>query len=409
MVSGPCYEPFGVNWAGNASSPTLTRIAMDSTNATYVSLGYPESGGAAFDSFTYNSAPWANMKRVNLWDDGAVTSTWGTQCYTDTDTDDRGQVMVQIPRFLFYIDLSYYASGKAYFYIADPCAANRGSVMQANGVYHALTDADTHPLFTVDGKNVDYAYISAFEGYVNDSGVMESKAGVAPTSIDTQTDARIAAEARGQGWELMNIDAYSALQLLYMVEYATLNSQAAIGNGITSAAGVANTGATGTTGTDRGNLTYGTTGNSTTAMSYRGVENLWGNMRTVVDGINIDSSNKIWGVTSPSRTRPTYAWSTYTSPYVNIYATALLNGGAGSYIKTIIPTDPHGSWFLPYTGGGSSSTYWCDETWEPTTGDLAVFPGGQYNDGAGAGIFAQRFLAADSAAGGARLQYLPEK
>jgi len=391
----------GVNWAGNASSPTLTRIGHDGTNGTYTG---PASGGTLFNSF----GTWENMRRVNLWDDGTVTSTWGTRCYIDTNTGSLGQVMVQIPAFLCYMETYYYGSGEARFYIAD--MGDIGSTVTLHsGLTHTLTEADTHQLFVVDGNYVDYAYVSAFEGYLNQNTIMiDSVAGVTPTTFETNTVARSYAEARDTGWELMNIQALSALQLLYIIEYASLNSQSAIGNGITGAGALANTGATGTTGTDRGNLSYGTTGNSTTAMSYRGIENLWGNQRTVIDGLNVNTSLAAW-IAPQSRTRPTYyQWADYASPYVS-YGT-ILNGAGGSWIKAMIPTGIFGAntcYFLPITGSGSASTYFCDETWMASTGNNVLVAGGLYNDGTAAGIFAQRYEVVDTVAEGARLQYIP--
>jgi len=391
----------GVKWVGNASSPTLTRIGHDGTNSTYTG---PASGGTLFNSF----GTWGEMRRVNLWDDGTVTSSWGTRCYTDSYVNDLGQVMVQIPAFLCWIDRSGAGSGDARFWVGLP--SDIGTVVDTYGLApaHTFSETDTHPLFIVDGNYVDYAYISAFEGYINNDMVLESVAGVTPSTIDTQTDARTYAESRGTGWELMTIQATSALQVLYMVEYATLNSQSAIGNGITSAGGIANTGATGSTGTDRGNLTYGTTGNSTTAMSYRGVENLWGNISCAVEGLNVNASRVPW-IAPQSRTRPTYyQWSTFSSPYVT-QTSAIFNSGAGSYIESLMPYQSKScvSAFLGYTGGGTSSTYFCDDAWLPTTGNLVMMQGGRYNDAAGAGIFAQRFNVIDTISTGGRLQYLP--
>ncbi len=389
----------GVNWAGNASSPTLTRIGIDGTHSTYTG---PVSAGTPFNTF----GPWAGMQRVNVYDDGTVTTNWGTRCYSDTSTN-LGQVMVQIPQFLFFTDPSDYNGGQARYYIGE--TSDIGVTIQTTGIApaHTMAQSDVHPLFNVDGNYVDYAYVSAFEGYWDPTTLMmDSVAGVPPTTFTTNTLARSYAEARDTGWELMNIQALSALQLLFIVEYATLNSQAALGNGIVSASGIANTGATGTPGTDRGNLSYGTTSNSTTAMSYRGVENLWGNLQNVVDGLNVDTSNYAW-IAPQSRTRPTYyEWELNASPYVKQSST-ITNAGAGGWMKRPNQTAT-GSWnFLIGATGASSSTYFCNECWEATTGLLVLNQGGNYNDSTGAGLFAQRYTVTDATPAGARLQYLP--
>lgn len=401
----------GVSLPGT-SSPTLTRIGYDGTANTYTG---PASGGAAFDSH----GVWGQMTRINVWEDGSPGAVWNTRCYTDTDTTNYGPVMVRIPRFLYWADKSNYSYTHGRYYIADPSMAGQVSIPRyspsQDGAPHPLTDDDTHPLFIVDGEIVDYAYVSAFEGYLNSAAKIESTAGKTPSLFATNTLARTYAENRDLGWELMTIQAWSAIQALFMVEYARLDSQAAIGNGITGAAGVANTGATGSTGTDRGNATYGTTGNATTEMCYRGIENIFGNMQTVIDGLNVDSSLHAW-IAPQSRNRSTYcyAWAQYETPYVDTetawpYVSVLNGGSGGSYImapnrsSTSMPVWPN----LPYTGGGSSSTYWCDKTWMAATGNNVLLAGGRYDDAAAAGMFAQRFTVVDTVMSGARLQYLP--
>lgn len=387
----------GVAWTTNASSPTLTRIGQVGDAGSYTG---PASAGALFDAWA--GGPWKGMQRCNVWDDGSLTSVHGTRCYTDTDVGTLGQSMVQIPAFLYFVDPSSTAN-TIKFYIGLP--SDIGSWIQTSGGwygYYQLSAADMHPLFVVDGTNVADAYVSTYEGYFNTTTAMiESKAGVAPSTFGTNTLAREYAENRGTGWELMTIQALSALQLLYIVEYASLNSQASVGNGFTGTT-LQNTGATGSTGTDRGNLTYGVTANATTAMSYRGVENLFGNMQTQIEGLNVDASQYAW-VAPQSRTRPSYYTWAYVAPYVK-YST-ILNGGAGSFMKTHCATPAYT--FLPLAGAGNATTYCCDEIFEAAAGDNVLLSGGQYDDTTAAGIFAQRYTVVDTVASGARIQYLP--
>jgi len=390
----------GVEWSGSNSSPTLTRIGYDGTHATYSG---PASGGTPFNAF----GTWGNMQRVTVADDGSVTSTWGSFCYSDSDTA-LGQVMVQIPAFLFWTDTLNYNSygGHARYYIAD--LSDIGQQITPYGILvapHVLSTSDIHPLFYVDGSFVENAYVGAFEGFLDpNTSLLTSVAGRLPSTIDTNTDARSYAENRGTGWELTTIQALSALQLLSMVENATLNSQSAIGNGIVGASQPANTGATGSTGTDQGNLSYGTGANNTTAMSYRGVENLYGNLEMVVEGINISNYPTAY-IAPQSRTRPVYyQWNELGSPYVA--GPNLVNSGSGGWIKAMAPGTGL-FYLLPITSGGSSSTYFCDQTWMPSLSNMVLYQGGNYADGAGAGIFAQRYEQVDTYPAGARLQYLP--
>jgi len=100
----------------------------------------------------------------------------------------------------------------------------------------------------------------------------------------------------------MNLAAESANQMLEIVEFGTMNGQNALGDGITYAANNANnclyyTGSTVSLGNGSGqaqttqvdvNGTVSTMGNNGyRAISYRGMENPWGNLWSMVGGVNI--------------------------------------------------------------------------------------------------------------------------
>ena len=72
-----------------------------------------------------------------------------------------------------------------------------------------------------------------------DAGLVNSKltsiAGVKPVNNITISAAEDYANARGQGWHIMNMAAESANQMLEMVEFGTMNGQSAIEQGISYA------------------------------------------------------------------------------------------------------------------------------------------------------------------------------
>ncbi len=82
-----------------------------------------------------------------------------------------------------------------------------------------------------------------------------------------------------------NIFAASVSQWLMLIEYASYDCQAKIGKGVCSASTAVNTGATATLGNASSVPPEEDTG--TTSVSYRGEENLWGNVWTWLDAINI--------------------------------------------------------------------------------------------------------------------------
>jgi hypothetical protein len=99
---------------------------------------------------------------------------------------------------------------------------------------------------------------------------------------------------RGAKWSLATIQSVSASQLLFLVEYASFNTQTAIGRGVCdktddAATNMSNvTGATAALGNSSG-AAVGT--NGLVSITYRGEENFWGNIWKWVDGLNIQASS----------------------------------------------------------------------------------------------------------------------
>lgn len=175
-----------------------------------------------------------------------------------------------------------------------------------------------HPAFIVDGKEQEVIYRAAFEPCIYDvsagaylktdeqvadfaSGTgdkLSSIAGAKPCSGVTQNltrnNARILAANRGDGWCQDYTISHSATEILMLIEYASFNMQSAIGAGHTGRTddGASNmselTGATSTLGNKSGAVTVDLGDDVEIVMvSYRGEENLWGNIWKHEDGINV--------------------------------------------------------------------------------------------------------------------------
>jgi len=141
-----------------------------------------------------------------------------------------------------------------------------------------------------------------------DAGLVNNKltsiAGVRPITNITITQAEEYARARGNGWHIMNMAAESANQMLQIVEYGHMNGQQAIEQGITWAPNGSNiffiTGSTSSLGNTTGHAesTNVDINNTRTAMteegyraiSYRGMENPWGNIWSMIGGTNINGN-----------------------------------------------------------------------------------------------------------------------
>lgn len=262
---------FGLEW--NQDADTFTRLEGASGWAT------PAAATAALNGV----GPW-DMRRCNLWDDGTVTAYYGDRCYTDTDVANMGQAMVKIPKFWYTTD--HTATTDYKWYISTTGEA---------GTEPAGHDHDwrVHPAFIRNGVTKPYIYLGAYEGYFNAvDSKLESKSGVAPTATKTLSAFRTSAQLRKGApnyWECQDYLSTCAVQLLYLIEYAEFDSQGRLGQGLTNTT-LQNTGLT----TANGNASYGVTGDGTHAMSYRGIENFYGNIFKLIDGINIKADYMPW-------------------------------------------------------------------------------------------------------------------
>ena len=294
-------------------------VEIDYVNRTFKRLAGAENRtpGKAFDGLI----PW-QRRRCILADDGTVLAYRGEAGYTETgatttaltvngvtyQAGTQAQVMVEQPRF-------YYRTVPL---VTEKIDGYDGYHMRKARYYVSATPHagfKIHPAFVADGKELDKVYMSAYEACLYDTSAktynltdeqngdftastgdkLSSVAKAKPVSGQTQNatiDAyRQTAHNRGTGWELDLIQTLSATQLLFIVEYASLNSQEAIADGRchitddTKSNLATLTGATASLGDASGS------DSATGSVSYRGQENLWGDIYSVTDGLNAYSAD----------------------------------------------------------------------------------------------------------------------
>lgn len=228
-----------------------------------------------------------------------------------------------------------------------------------------------------------------------------SIAGVKPVSgwnnaTATLPNFRVIANNRGTGWRLQTFNTVSGIELLYLIEYASFNSQTAIGAGVSAitdaTAGVnynnaINNGYTAGVGTNAVSLgnatgeaalvTHFKTAEAAKAMSYRGIENFYGNIYTWVDGINIKADRMTWIADHD------FASDTFTHPYVD---SGITNCATSGYTTNIGFNSTLDYGFLASAVGGSSSTYLCDYYYQSIGNRSALF-GGNWDIDATGGAF----------------------
>ena len=302
-------------------------------------------------------SPWSGMTRCNLWDTGVQTATYGDRCYTDTDVANMGQAMVKIPKFWYATNHTGSPGSMTYrWYISSTGADSLPSGVGAWKV---------HPAFSRNSVTKAQIYLSAYEAYYDGVSKLESVAGVPPTDNTGYTIAqfRTLAEVRGAGWELQDYLTICATQLLYLLEYGKFDAQGVLGYGIMNDVAKHNTGET----AGYGNASYGTA-NAATAMSYRGIENWYGNLCKVTDGINIKADRNPWVADHG------FVSDTFTAPYTNTSLSLCTTNGFVSDITTSATYD-YG--FLATAVSGSVTTDLTDYYYQ-ATGNMVAFHGGNY-------------------------------
>ena len=381
-------KPVGISWDESTDSPTCTRIGQG--NSATAALKLPENLMARLQ---------IEMRRCVINDAGVVQyylcstdSTDKEDCSTASVIDGTdGQVMVEIP--IFWLKYSY--SGTTHTWLI--------SREQFNG-------ASRFNAFYKDGAWVDHRYIGAYEGIGYDNGTtayidcgtgnannwaggaidlandkLGSVSGYAPMMDETRAEFRAVALNRGVGWRQQDFYLTSAIQLLYLVEYASFYSQDVIGMGRTELTGGTWTkdsyiGVTGKSNSD-GNATANTGGDTNDAyMSYRGIENFFGNIWKWVDGINVNDN-----IPYVSNTETDFADDTDTN-----YTRLTDTGGSGITLHNVngwqTTLEQTKGGFLPSAVGGSSSTYITDYYYQAADWRVARL-GGHANYGDSAGFF----------------------
>lgn len=300
---------FGVEWNMANSSTVLRRLGASDAPVTQTITTEPVpavgtgEGSSPFDDFM----PWAGMKECNLNADGTVKAWKGEAGFSRTSA----QVMVWIPEF--YVRIPMAINNRKKIYISD----------------QPLDGFVKHP---GSGKFVG-RYTMNSNGY--------SVSGNNPWADITRPTARTKAKSIGEKFHLYDFAAYCAIVLLYVVEFADWNCQSKIGRGYTTSNVNARSGHTDSMTFHTGRES-GTDGK--TAVQYRWIENLWGNVYQWVDGFNANGREAYY-CTDPSK----YADDT-TTGYTQIGTLP-----ASGWIKDLTVTVD--GLLIPDTTGGSESTY----------------------------------------------------
>lgn len=284
------------------------------------------------------------------------------------------------------------------------------------------------------------AYVSAYELY-NLNGRAISKRENIPTVNFTRANGRTWARANGfdgeAKWNLYTYEEHRAICHLFLVEYATRNSQKAVnttltvegfrqgglGSGCTTGTATINgattysfipTGSSDSLGSGSGEVTVtiqqtDSSGHNTSTITrkcnrYRGIENPFGHVwKHTDDVISIYGGGyRTWY----KSIKPEQFANNKNTSYKPLTTATVVTG-----YKTEIRATPTCDFFAEACTNGSETTYWYDYNWDNTdTSEHCLLIGGNSGSGGGAGLFyldsghGVGYSAADV---GSRLTYLP--
>lgn len=403
---------YGVSWSETSSNPDCTRIGnMDMHRSLPI-----QSMMKGYLYFKDGNPLYRMLKLNDSWTKCENYSAGG---WRDVDTlleDNNINVMIKIPEF-WWID-DYIESTETHNLKICPHAKP--------GWYHHKE-----------------AYVSAYEGYIDGNYYRSSKNKI-PSVNFTRSTVRPKARANGlrNSWNIYTYNEHRAICHLFLIEYATRNSQKAVntaltvegfrqgglGSGCTTGMVTINgattysfipTGSSDSLGSGSGEVTVtiqqtDSSGSNTTTTTrkcnrYRGIENPFGHVwKHTDDVISVYISGygaRFWyKCDSPDHFGDSI--SNDNPYYKNIAANAVVTG-----YKTKIATTSTCDFFASSCNNGSETTYWCDYNWDNTDGSLhCLLIGGRSAHGGPAGLFALHSadgFGTSYAHIGSRLTYLP--
>lgn len=400
---------YGVSWSETSSNPDCTRIGnMDMHRSLPIqSMMKP----FAFQTQSLYKDQFVPMKE-----------NFSEAMYGHVNNGEAGQVaatvnvMIKIPEF-WYVD-DYTPGTKTHNLKICPHAKP--------GWYHHKE-----------------AYVSAYEAFNFDNkGRLVSMRSVVPTVNFNRTNGRTWARANGfdgeAKWNLYTYEEHRAICHLFLVEYATRNSQKAVntkltpegfrqgglGSGCTTGTATINgaqtwsfipTGSSDSLGSGSGEVTVtiqqtDSSGHNTSTITrkcnrYRGIENPFGHIWKHTDDIisKYEAPYRTWY----KSVKPDQFATNKNNSYKPLCSVDNVNVG----YKTEIKATPACDFFSMSVSGGSETTYWCDYNWDNTdTSEHCLLIGGHSDNGGPAGLFAlgsPNGIGASYAGIGSRLTYLP--
>ena len=403
-------------------------LTIDYENKSFERI--QEASGKTLGNDFNHYSMYGGRMRCNVADDGTINAFYGDSGYKEDGSN--GQVMIYQPKF---------------YYQRIPIKLENGIVGKIIRKESLLISASPHagfkihPLFeAANGDILDYALLPAYDScaydvsasqYILDDAAevdlnndkLSSIANAKPISganhSFTSANAEKLATNRGTGWHIE------------IIEFGRLNGQAMLENGITNIGSTpantncsALTGSTSSLGNASGHATSTTieiNGTNTTysdsgkrAISYRGMENPWGNIWHFIGGVTINGNSAMGGGIpyicndynyTPSTLGENYISAGFSLPSNQNWISAM-GYGSSTYDWVFMPAE--------CADTATSATPVGDMIWTTTNlrGNRIVVLGGMWSSGVSSGPF---YYGCDNSADSyynsysAKLMYIPTK
>ena len=390
---------YGRNMAVLRNETELYALTFQSSEAKYLSDLF--SAGAARYMTTSNAPTIEKIYGVSGINQGTTLTRTDSAVGITITYDNDGKVISPFDGIYPWSDIErvYDKDGNAFIKIPKFYSKKSGNVWKISGTKH-----DGFTTLFVDGKGgeIPYVLVGCYKGYVDvGSSKLKSLAGVSPAVSETMATFRGYAQANGEGYQLTDYLIRSIIEMLFVIEFATTDSQSVM-RGLCSVSASHTTGGTDGIANTNDDL-HPASGQPTNRTSgayqckYRGIEDPWGNVWEFCDGISFDGSY-VYASIDPSD----YESGKITGTYRLVGQRATSSGD----IQTITAFDRYPD--MGYVTAVGTSDFG-DYSWYDAGGQI-LFVGGRWVNGSDAGLF---YLDGSSGAGasdagiGCRLCYKP--
>ena len=391
---------YGVEWNVNQTSSDVTRI------------GIPE---------LHRTLPCHQLRGCLLADNGTVNGYLPQNDWTSATRDgSKGQVMVEIPEMW----MKFEVDGDMRRVLLSPVAIGGFKHYQKRYVsaYEATVQRSTNKLASVVNTTEDYRGGDGETQYDGTEKTMLGKPRTALSQLAFQTSARN--RFPNLAWNMYVYDVHCQLTWLFVVEYATLDSQktynaeltadgyhqGGLGSGATTMrswsewttvnnnSSLLNCGATDSLGNNTGVVSASVDNLTINVIRYRGIENPFGHLDKICIGVASNNLFGVWASDNPSDFSNLYRDANYKgeTPKKSTYISDIIfNEGVISPKLSTKSTQI----FKDYFNNSERDTY------------FIFCVGGRADSQGGAGLFCHQTLSQKtlSRARGTRLCYLPQE